>query len=66
MRRLLGALREAAGEKADPRVAEFVRWAEDHLATRGDALAAKGLSRRFEDQRLFGEDDDHGFRPLHW
>ena len=66
LRRLLGALREAAGEKADPRVAEFVRWAEDHLATRGDALAAKGLSRRFEDQRLFGEDDDHGFRPLHW
>jgi hypothetical protein len=66
LRRLLGALRKAAGEAAGPRVAEFVRWAEAHLAAREAALSAKGLGRRFGEQRLFGEDDDHAFRPPHW
>ncbi len=66
LRRLLRGLREAVGEGSDPRVAEFVRWAEAHVATREAALAADGLGRRFEDQRLFGEDDDHAFRPPHW
>jgi hypothetical protein len=66
LRRLLGTVREGAGEAANPRVAAFVRWAEAHLARREDALGAEGLGRRFEDQRLFGEDDDHAFRPPHW
>jgi hypothetical protein len=56
LRRLLGTPREAAGKALDPRVAEFVRWAEAHVATREAALTAEGLGRRFEDQCLFGED----------
>lgn len=64
--RLLGSLHEWAGEATDPRVREFVRWAQARLAVREAALAAESLGRRFGDQRLFGEDDDHAFRPPHW
>jgi hypothetical protein len=49
-----------------PRVAEFGRWAEVHLASREAALAAEGLGRRFADERLFGDNDDHAFRPPRW
>lgn len=66
LRRLLGALREGAGETADPRVGEFLQWADAHLAAREAVLTAEGLGRRLEDQRLFGDDDDHAFRPPHW
>jgi hypothetical protein len=66
LRRLLGVVREGAGDAADPRVAEFVGWAQAHLARREAALQADGLGRLFEEQRLFGEDDDHAFHPPRW
>ncbi|MFN3725257.1 MAG: hypothetical protein ACK4SZ_03015 [Allosphingosinicella sp.] len=63
LRHLLAALHETQGELAGPRVAEFVRWAETRLAELEATVAAPGLERRFTEQRLFGDDDDHGFRP---
>jgi hypothetical protein len=66
LRLLLGSIRETVGDDAAPRVTEFLRWAEDHLAARDTALAAGALQDRFEEQRLFGEDDDHAFRPPYW
>lgn len=65
LRRLLGALRDESGS-AGARVAEFMRWSEDHLTRRVSGLNAEGLTSRFLDQGLFGEDDGHAFRPPHW
>ncbi len=66
LRGLLGRLQQTASGTNDPRVAEFVRWTEGHLATREGNLAADELGLHFENQHLFGEDDDHAFRPPHW
>lgn len=63
LRRLVAGLRgeEMAGSAS--RVAEFLGLAERRLASREAALSADGLEHRFEKQKLFGDDDDHAFRP---
>jgi hypothetical protein len=45
------------------RVAEFLDLAERRLASREAALSAAGLEQRFASVKLFGDDDDHAFRP---
>jgi hypothetical protein len=65
LRRLVTALRAEQGAGAAGRVAGFLEFAEVRLADREAALSAGGLERRLEDKRLFGEDDDHDFRPPH-
>jgi len=45
------------------RVAKFLGLAERRLAAREAALSADGLEQRFEKSKLFGDDDDHAFRP---
>ncbi|WP_237229867.1 MULTISPECIES: hypothetical protein [unclassified Sphingobium] len=45
------------------RGAEFVGLAERRLASREAALSADGLEQRFEKNKLFGDDNDHAFRP---
>jgi len=63
LRRLVANLRaENLAERAG-RVAEFLVMAERRLASREAALSADGLEQRFEKNKLFGDDDDHAFRP---
>lgn len=61
LRVLLGKLE--VSDSSDLRLREFVRWTEDRLERKYGALRADGLAKRFTDERLFGEDDDHEFRP---
>ncbi len=64
LRRLVEGLeREAMTAENSRRVAEFLALAQRRLASRETALSAGGLEQRFEKQKLFGDDDDHGFRP---
>jgi hypothetical protein len=62
LRRLLVSLDALQAREASPRVARFVTWARQELAAREDAFSPSGLERRFENNRLFGEDDDHAFK----
>jgi hypothetical protein len=63
LRRLVANLRGEEMSGSVGRVAEFLGLAERRLASREAALSADGLEQRFEKNRLFGEDDDHAFRP---
>lgn len=63
LRRLIAALRAERGAEATGRVARFLAFADDRLASREAALSSDGLERRLEEGKLFGDDDDHGFRP---
>lgn len=61
-RQLIGQLRSTyAADGEQPRVAEFLKWSESELERREAALLPKGLERRFEERRLFGDRDDHDF-----
>ncbi len=63
LRRLVANLRGEDISVSTGRVAEFLGLAERRLASREAALSADGLEQRFEKDRLFGDDDDHAFRP---
>lgn len=63
LRRLVANLRgEGKGVPAG-RVAEFLALAERRLVSREAALSPDGLEQRFEEHKLFGDDDDHAFSP---
>jgi len=65
-RRLLALLKaEIVGERTK-RVSNFLAWAESDVEIRGARLTAKGIEDRFVTDRLFGEDDDHGFSTSRW
>jgi len=53
---------ELAGEQAT-RVAEFLAWAGKKLAAADERLSATGLDQLFQEQHIFGADDDRGFYP---
>lgn len=63
LRRLVANLSSEEISVGTGRVAEFVASAERRLALREAALSADGLEQRFVKQKLFGDDDDHAFRP---
>ncbi len=63
LRRLVAGLQGQLGDQPSGRVAEFITFAEARLRDSEQALEASGLSSRFETSRLFGDDDDHDFRP---
>jgi len=63
LRRMVGNLRGEEMSESAGRVAAFLALAERRLASREAALSADGLEQRFEKNRLFGDNDDHGFRP---
>lgn len=63
LRRLVAILRAEEISGSAGRVAEFLGLAERRLASREAALSGDGLEQRFEKQKLFGDDDDHAFRP---
>ena len=61
LRSLVAGLRTELRTADNERVATFVTFAEQRLAMREGALSAERLARRFDEERLFGDDDDHGF-----
>lgn len=63
LRRLVADQRAEKLAESAGRVAEFLDLAERRLASREAALSADGLEQRFEKNKLFGDDDDHAFRP---
>lgn len=63
LRRLVANLHSEEMAGSTGRVAEFLGLAERRLASREAALSADGLEQRFEKNKLFGDDDDHAFRP---
>ena len=63
LRRLVANLRGEEMSGSTGRVTEFLGLAERRLASREAALSTDGLEQRFEKQKLFGDDDDHAFRP---
>lgn len=63
LRRLVAILRAEEISGSTGRVAEFLALAERRLGSREAALSADGLEQRFEKNKLFGDDDDHAFRP---
>lgn len=63
LRRQVANLRGEEMSGSTGRVTEFLGLAERRLASREAALSADGLEQRFEKQKLFGDDDDHAFRP---
>lgn len=63
LRRLVAGLRSEEMVDSTDRVEGFLDLAERRLASREVALSAEGLEQRFEKLKMFGDDDDHGFRP---
>jgi hypothetical protein len=53
---------ELSGEQAT-RVADFVAWARTKLSAADERLSAVGLNELFQEQHIFGTDDDRGFYP---
>ena len=64
MQAALMQLPDARNEGA--RLAELRRWIEDRLEVSRAALTSEALEERFNASRLFGDDDDHGFRLPCW
>jgi len=62
LRSLVAGLRTELPTADNERISTFVAFAEQRLAMREGALSAEGLARRFDEERLFGGDDDHDFR----
>ena len=65
-RTLVERLRGIDERAVEPRTLEFLRWAEGELARREAEFVPEALERRFSEIRLFGEDDDHGFKSPYW
>ncbi len=59
-------LRALGVDRCSPRLVEFLRWADGELAAREAAFLPDVLERRFDEARLFGEDDDHSFKSPSW
>jgi hypothetical protein len=66
LRRLVKGLRAEKLAEGAERVTAFLTLAERRLEDCSAALSAAGLEERFEEDKLFGEDDDHGFRVPHY
>lgn len=66
LRRMVDGLRGQQAPGSGGRLAELLLFAEQRLASREAALSGEGLAQRFEVQRLFGDDDDHDFKPPHY
>lgn len=63
LRRLVENLRAENLAESAGRVLQLLTLAERQLELREAALSADGLEQRFEKNKLFGDDDDHAFRP---
>ncbi|WP_295813331.1 hypothetical protein [uncultured Nitratireductor sp.] len=66
LRRLISMLTSEISTAPTPRLSAFLAWAREHLAKREALLTANAMEERLEAERLFGDDDDHGFTPSRW
>jgi hypothetical protein len=66
LRRLIVMLTEEIPAEPSPRLSAFLAWTAEHLARREARLSPRAIEDRFEAERLFGDDDDHGFTPSRW
>ena len=66
LRRLIAMLTEEAAAGPSPRLSAFLAWTREHLAKREARLSPQAIEDRFDVERLFGDDDDHGFMPSRW
>lgn len=66
LRRLISMLTTEVTAEPTPRLSAFLDWAREHLEKRESRLSAEAIEDRFEAERLFGDDDDHGFIPSRW
>lgn len=48
------------------RVSTFVPWVRAELLRQEAMLSLDGMEARFQAERIFGEDDDHGFQSSAW
>lgn len=63
LRQFVAKLETAQPEAQSPRLSAFMDRARAHLLRREERLSSNSLEIRFAEERLFGEDDDKGFRP---
>lgn len=66
LRRLIGLVRAEQTVLSGPRVATFLAWADATLVARTAGLSPTALEARFEDSRLFGDDDDRDYGRHGW
>jgi hypothetical protein len=66
LRRLIGLLRGEQAEPSGTRVATFLAWADATLDARTAGLSPTALEARFDDSRLFGDDDDRDYGRHRW
>lgn len=66
LRRLINMLTTEITVEPTPRLSVFLDWAREHLEDREACLSARAIEDRFEAERLFGDDDDHNFKPSRW
>lgn len=63
LRMVLAALSYQSEFSATPRTEEFNQWLKSELRDAEFSLSIDRLEKLFESERLFGDDDDHGFYP---
>lgn len=66
LRHLIAMLTRDVVESPSPRVTALLAWAKEHLAKREARLSGQEIERRLAAEHLFGDDDDHAFRPSGW
>lgn len=66
LRRLIPLLETTQPTSGTPRLSTFLSWARAHLLQREARLSAQAVEERFQAEQLFGDTDDHDFRPRGW
>jgi hypothetical protein len=66
LRRLIAMLMAEVSAQPTPRLAAFMAWAKTYLTSREARLSAQAMESRFTAEHLFGDDDDHDFKPSRW
>ncbi len=66
LRGLVATLSSTLNDVTEARVSEFVHWANSRLRMSDEKLNAPSLQMRFDEKRIFGDDDDFGFYPDRW
>lgn len=66
VRNLVGMLEAMMADVSTPRVSVFLEWRRVRLEQLESHMSPDAIEKRFSDERLFGEDDDHAFRYSRW
>jgi hypothetical protein len=63
---LVDSLKLQLNDRTEGRAGEFLQWAICRLESAEGKLTAAGMERRFEENRVFGCDDDFSFKADRW